>query len=193
MGNYISHRKSAMSGKVILPDGTVHKFDHPLTVAELMLEHPQQVVVEYRQLMNGNRPAPLPADKKLDMKKSYLMLPMKRGNSTFAADDARQILLKAKTVLKSGSILSSSKLLPLLALICRPSINIKVGHGLVSQKEDSCSVKEREKTKTLMELMPEVFAQEPEFLSRQFSGKGWKPSLDTIVEKRIEKVPHWLF
>ncbi|KAI3991243.1 hypothetical protein MKX01_022464 [Papaver californicum] len=194
MGNYISHRKSVMSGKVILPDGTVHKLDHSLTVAELMLEHPQQVVVEFRPLMNGNRPTPLPADKKLDMKKSYLMLPMKRGNSTVTADDARQILLKAKTVLKSGSILSSSKLFPLLAFICRPSINIKVGHGLVSHKEDKCSVKEREKTKTLMELVPEVFEQEPEFLSRQFSGKGWKPSLDTIVEKIIvKKVPHWLF
>ncbi|MCL7036092.1 hypothetical protein MKW94_018000 [Papaver nudicaule] len=194
MGNYISHGKSVISGKVILPDGTIHEFDHSLTVAELMLEHPQQVVVEFRPLMNGDRPTPLPADKKLDMKKSYLMLPMKRGNSTFTADEARRILVKAKTVLQSGSILSSSKLLPLFALICRPSINIKVGHGLVMQKQDNNSVKEQEKTKTLMELMPEVFQQEPEFLSRQFSGKGWKPSLDTIIEKRIEKkVPHWLF
>ncbi|KAI3980706.1 hypothetical protein MKX01_025271 [Papaver californicum] len=153
MGNYISYQKSVMSGKVILPDGTVHKFDHPLTVAELMLEHPQQVVVEFH------------------MKRSYLMLPKKGGNSTVTADDARQILLKAKTVLKSGSVLSSSKLFPMLALICRPVTNIKVRHGLVSHKEDKYSVKEREKTKTLMELMPEVFEQEPAFLSRQFSGK----------------------
>ncbi|OVA16810.1 Protein of unknown function DUF4228 [Macleaya cordata] len=192
MGNYISRRTSDMTGKIIFSNGTVHKLDHPLTVAELMLEHPQQVVVEFCPIMNGNKPTPLPADKKLDMKKAYLMLPMKRGNPAFTTDEARQILLKAKSVLRSGSYLSSARILPLLAWIC--PVSIRVGHGLVMHKEDDGLVKEQEKTKTLLELQPEVFEQQPEFLSRQLSSKGWKPSLDTIKEKVIEKkVPHWLF
>lgn len=38
----------------------------------------------------------------------------------------------------------------------------------------------------------ESLEAKPEYFSRQLSGKGWKPSLDTIKEKRVEKVPHWL-
>lgn len=34
----------------------------------------------------------------------------------------------------------------------------------------------------------------PEFLSRELSSKGWKPSLRTIEERVApKKTPHWLF
>ncbi|EMS53054.1 hypothetical protein TRIUR3_05191 [Triticum urartu] len=34
----------------------------------------------------------------------------------------------------------------------------------------------------------------PEFLSRELSCRGWKPSLNTIEERVIpKKVSHWLF
>ncbi|XP_034228801.1 uncharacterized protein LOC117637868 isoform X2 [Prunus dulcis] len=81
MGNSISHKQlhASATGKVILSDGSVHQFNKPLTVAELMLEHPQQVVVEFGAAVSEKRPTPLPADMKLDKKKIYLMLPMKRG------------------------------------------------------------------------------------------------------------------
>ncbi|PNX91763.1 hypothetical protein L195_g047897, partial [Trifolium pratense] len=79
MGNHVSFRPSDSTGKVIFLDGSVHEFDEQITVAELMMDHPQKVVVEFQSAVNQKRPTPLPADKKLEMKKIYLMLPVKQG------------------------------------------------------------------------------------------------------------------
>ncbi|KAL0371525.1 UNVERIFIED_CONTAM: hypothetical protein Sangu_0470600 [Sesamum angustifolium] len=59
MGNSAPHRLSDVdaTGKVILSNGVVFTYDKPLTVAELMLEHPQQVVVEFQPVVNG-KPTP---------------------------------------------------------------------------------------------------------------------------------------
>ncbi|KAE8657637.1 histidine kinase CKI1-like isoform X1 [Hibiscus syriacus] len=72
MGNYFSaviRGPPYTAGKVILWDGSIQEFSWPLTAAELMLEHPQQVVAEFYEAFNGKRPVPLPADEKLDVKK----------------------------------------------------------------------------------------------------------------------------
>ncbi|KAF8401352.1 hypothetical protein HHK36_012286 [Tetracentron sinense] len=187
MGNYFSHRSSDTTGKVIFLDGMVHEFDKPLTVAELMLENQQQVVVEFKSLVTGAKVTPLPADKKLDMEKVYLMLPMKRGKvAAFSANEVHQILLRAKSILKSGSLLSSSRILPLLYRICPAAI--RAGREHILHRQDSLTNKPEKSN------WPDVFDERPEYLSRQFSGKGWKPALDTIKEKGIEKkVPHWLY
>ncbi|XP_052879201.1 uncharacterized protein LOC108479076 isoform X2 [Gossypium arboreum] len=98
MGNYLSAficRPSdiAVVGKVILRDGTIQEFSWPLTVAELMLEHPQQVVVEYHAAVNEKKPVPLPADHKLDVAKVYVMLPVKRGKpTTLSSKEVRRVL-----------------------------------------------------------------------------------------------------
>ncbi|KAF5175823.1 multidrug resistance protein ABC transporter family protein [Thalictrum thalictroides] len=179
-----------MTGKVVLSNGTVHEFDQPLTVAELMLEHPQQVVVEFRSLIAGKRVTPLPADKKLDMKNVYLMIPMKIGRTgPLSVDEARQVLQNANNVLRSRALMSSTKLLPLLLGGCKMGITVE-SNVVVVKKEDIVEKLENNKT----EILPINFEERTEFLSRQFSGKGWKPSLDTIKEKKIEKkVSHWLF
>ncbi|XP_043721618.1 uncharacterized protein LOC122669050 [Telopea speciosissima] len=195
MGNYIPRRASYNTGKVkvILCDGKVHEFDQPLAVAELMLENPQQVVVEFQSLMAGNwRPVPLPADKKLETYKIYLMLPMKGGKAAaLSAEDARHILSKAKLLLRSQSFLSPARILPLLARICPSGIGME-GDVVVSHGQDCSQLEKPEVYK--LETLLEAFEERPEFLSRQFSGKGWKPTLDTIKEKAIEKkAPHWLF
>ncbi|XP_022757904.1 uncharacterized protein LOC111305015 [Durio zibethinus] len=197
MGNYISTVTSPPSdaaGKVILWDGSVQEFSWPLTAAELMLEHPQQVVVEFRAAINEKRPIPLPADQKLDMKKVYVMLPMKRGKPTkLSSEEARRVLLSANSVLRSKSLLSSSKFLPLFARICPANYIEEIGHKFPLQKKEN--VCERpEEVRCLMEFLPESVEGRPEYLNRQYSGKGWKPSLDTIKEKKVErKIPHWLF
>ena len=57
-------------GKVVLSNGSIQEFNEPFTVAELMLEHPRQVVVEIsKSTVVGKRPTPLPADEKLNSNK----------------------------------------------------------------------------------------------------------------------------
>ncbi|XP_022728201.1 uncharacterized protein LOC111283840 [Durio zibethinus] len=197
MGNYISTvtcRPSDTAGKVLLWDGSVQEFSWPLTAAELMLEHPQHVVVEFQAAVNEKRPIPLPADQKLDMNKVYVMIPVKRGKpTTLSSEEARRVQLSANTVLRSKSLLSSSRYLPLFARIC-PAVNIEeIRQQYPSQKtENSCE--RPEEVRCLTEFLPENVEVRPEYLNRQYSGKGWKPSLDTIKEKKVErKVPHWMF
>ncbi|KAJ4727787.1 putative Multidrug resistance protein ABC transporter family protein [Melia azedarach] len=195
MGNYITYRPSDATGKVILRDGTVHEFDKPLTVAELMLEHPQQVVVELCSAVSEKRPNPLPADKKLEVKKVYVMIPMKRGKpASLSSDEARQVLLSANSLLRSRSLISSSKFLPLFAKIC-PAVTGEE-HRFIQLQKNKENVEEGRSVefKFESEFLPECLDGGPEYLSRQLSGKGWKPSLDTIKEKKVEKkVSHWLY
>ncbi|XP_077217805.1 multidrug resistance protein ABC transporter family protein [Tasmannia lanceolata] len=187
MGNYVSHRTCDINGKVILPDGTIHIIDRPISVAELMLEHPQQFVVDFQSLMAGKRSAPLPADKNLEMKKVYLMLPMKWGKAvTLSAGESHRLLAKVRFVLRSGSFSASMKMLPWFAKICPAGVG--KGDGIVLRKDGL--VENCDGPRSLLEN----FAERPEFLSRQFSGKGWKPNLETIKEKVVEKkASHWMF
>ncbi|KAH7516982.1 uncharacterized protein LOC107426357 [Ziziphus jujuba] len=194
MGNSISNRQPQPTAKVILSDGSVHEFDNPLTVAELMLEHPQQVVVEFQSAVTGKRPNPLPADKNLEMKKIYLMLPTKRGKpKSLSSEEIRGVILIANSILRSRSLVSSSKFLPFFARICPPSTVVD-GQSFVLPKKEN--VQKSEVIRNVSEFLPESMGGRPEFLIRQCSGKGWKPSLDTINEKEMKvekKVSHWLF
>ncbi|XVF32875.1 hypothetical protein REPUB_Repub17cG0120600 [Reevesia pubescens] len=198
MGNYISSVTCRPSdtavGKVILWDGSVQEFSWPLTAAELMLEHPQQVVVEFHAAVNEKRPIPLPADHKLNVKKVYLMLPVKRGKpTTLSSEEARRAVLSANSVLRSKSLLSSSKFLPIFSRICTADYIEEIGQKFpLQKKENVCEIKPEE-VRYSTEFLPESLDR-PEYLNRQYSGKGWKPSLDTIKEKKVErKVQHWLF
>ncbi|MBA0821787.1 hypothetical protein Gotur_000207 [Gossypium turneri] len=199
MGNYVTALAcppSDTAGKVILWDGSVQDFSWPLTAAELMLEHPQQVVVEFHEAVNQKRPVPLPADHKLDVKKVYVMLPVKRGKpTTLSSEEARRVLSSASSVLRSKSVSPSSKFLPLFARICPANDILEMAQKLPLQKKENGGEKPEE-VQCLTEFLMETVEGRPEFLNRQYSGKGWKPSLDTIKEKKVErkvKVPHWLF
>ncbi|KAL4558908.1 hypothetical protein LXL04_037113 [Taraxacum kok-saghyz] len=178
MGNHVSNG----SGKVILPDGTVQEITEPVTVAELMLEHPQQVVVE----VQGGRPKPLGADMKVESKKVYMMLPMMRGKAggAMSSEETQRLLLRANAVLKSDSFVGAyTGFLPLFARMC-PAAVIK------SKKRDD----EKKARPGLLEEMESEAGRADLYLSRQLSGKGtWKPSLDTIKEKGVKaQIRHWL-
>ncbi|KAK8614493.1 hypothetical protein V6N13_068293 [Hibiscus sabdariffa] len=200
MVNYVTALacpQSYTSGKLILWDGSVQEFRWPLTVAELMLDHPQQVVVEFKAAVNWKRPVPLPADHELDVKKVYVMLPVKRGKpTTLSSEEARRVLLSANSVLRSKSVLQSSKFLPLFARICPANDVHEMGQKIPLQKKENGG-QMNEEVRCLTEFLPEsAESSRPEYLIRQYSGKGWKPSLYTITEKMAErkvKVPHWLF
>ncbi|XAR61400.1 hypothetical protein NMG60_11035092 [Bertholletia excelsa] len=191
MGNHVSLSASTSTGRVIFSDGTVQEYSDPLTAAELMLDHPQQVVVEFNAAMAEKRPSPLPADKKLEVGKVYVMLPMRGKTAAFSSEQARQLLSVANSLLSSSSFLASTTgFVPLFARICTGN---RAGQRVVLSRKDNSTARFKEGTK-LDEELPEVLEQRPEYLSRQFSGKGWKPSLDTIKENIvIKKGAHWLF
>lgn len=192
MGNHFSFHASDTTGKVVYCDGSVQEFDQPLTVAELMLEHPQHVVVEFHSAMNQKRPIPLPADKKLEMRNIYLMLPMKRGKPIgLSSEESHHILFIVNSALKHNKyFMSSSRFLPWLSRLCHSAT---IGEGEVLQRKE-CMEDNGEERFDFSEYLQEMIEGRPEYLSRQLSGKGWKPGLDTIKEKKIKrKLSHWLF
>ncbi|EYU46802.1 hypothetical protein ABFS82_04G008300 [Erythranthe guttata] len=202
MGNSAPRRLSAAAatGEVILSNGAVFTYDSPLTVAELMLEHPQEVVVEFQPVVKGKKPTPLPADEKLEANKLYLMLPVRRGKpSPLSSEEAHKLLTKTNSFLKSKPLLSYTGFLPLFVRICPAVVGGKHGGVFVEEKKKKClgdgSCRKEEETggggdDYFMDILE---GGRPEFLSRQISGKGWKPSLDTIKEKAIKpKVPNWI-
>lgn len=197
MGNSAPHRQPDAAGRVILPDGGVFTYDNPLTVAELMLEHPQHVVVEFQPIVSGKKPAPLPADQELEVRKTYLMIRIRKGKPIqLSPEEARRILSSTSAALKSNAVLPYTGILPLFARIC-PMIGGR--NGAVSaedekekKKEKKCCLDERE-SEGKFDYFEEILEGRPEFLSRQISGKGWKPSLDPIREKVVKaKVRHWI-
>ncbi|QCE06667.1 uncharacterized protein LOC114192283 [Vigna unguiculata] len=188
MGNQVSLRPSDGRGKIVWWDGSVHEIEQSVTVAELMLEHPEQVVVELHSAVNQKRPTPLPADNKLETNKAYLMIPVKRGKPVgLSGEETRRILFILNSALHSKSLVGSSKFVPWLTRLCQNTTIVEPG-----RKEE-----EREKNEErcqFSELLPEILEARPEYLNRQLSGKGWKPTLDTIKEKNIDrKHTHWLF
>lgn len=188
MGNHISFHATT---KIIYYDGSVQEFDQPITVAELMLDHPKHVVVEFHSAMNQKKPTPLPADKNLEMNKKYVMVPMKPGKPVgLSAEDCRRILSIANSALNTNNYLMSSQgFVPWLVRFLKKK-KVEIG-----EVETSLQINEEERF-NFCEFLPEMMEERAEYLnlSRQLSGKGWKPSLDTIKEKKVKrKISGWLF
>ncbi|WOL05603.1 hypothetical protein Cni_G14332 [Canna indica] len=64
--------------KVVLHRGTIRELDGPMSVADLMLEHPHQFVVDVHTVSVGSTKVvlPLPTDHMLEYDGAYAMLPM---------------------------------------------------------------------------------------------------------------------
>ncbi|KAL2323703.1 hypothetical protein Fmac_028082 [Flemingia macrophylla] len=183
MGNQVSAKAT---GKIVLWDGSVQEIEQPVTVAELMLEHPQQVVVDFHSAVTHKRPTPLPADHKLHTNKLYLMLPVKRGKPvSFTAQDAPRIFLTLNSLLPS-----SSKFLPCLTRFCQTTTIV---HPHTKDHQQTPHTTSSYFSQPLPEELSEAT---PHYLTRQLSSKAsWKPTLDPIKEKNNvdTKLSHWLF
>lgn len=124
-----------------------------------------------------------------------MMLPIRGGKpASLSSEEIRRVLVCANSALRSGSLLlSSSKVLPWFARACTATtttITTTRDARAEIKKEDLVKI-EGEEDRWEMEMVAEG---RPEYLSRQLSGRGWKPSLDTIKEKKFEKkFSHWLF
>ncbi|EFH51199.1 hypothetical protein ARALYDRAFT_490371 [Arabidopsis lyrata subsp. lyrata] len=202
MGNVAGSRKlnaaSMAARKVVLSDGRVQNLEEETTVAEIMLENPQHVVVEFdpSSISFNNdaktvkkKLAPLPADKTLEPGKIYLVLPAKRSSGSAAksssasavltSEEMRKMLFSATAMVRS-SFSYYEGILPWFTTRSYknniPATDAVVAATSVGRLEAEMEEEER-----------------PEFLSRQLSGRGWKPSLDPIKEKKAKKKIHQRF
>lgn len=223
MGNYASIRHQARpTSIVLLYDGSTREFDDLPTVAELMLDHPQHVVVEFRSAVDGTRRlTALPADKKLEARKLYIMLPMMNkqlqrrshrdngsGNKLppLSAEESRRFLMMANSALRMRPFNSKPKaaFMPVLARVCADAKDHTSGERrlpaaesrAVSLKEEKEARSEERHVQEFREIMLEN-SNDMVMMSRQVSGKAWRPSLEAIMEKKVEEVkkapPHFLF
>ncbi|KAG8096274.1 hypothetical protein GUJ93_ZPchr0013g34386 [Zizania palustris] len=189
MGNLISAGSAVGAsggGKVVMADGSVRALSEPVSVAELMMDHPRQFVVDVRDLQQrqkGNGAAgkvtPLPADHVLGAGGVYVLLPATRGK--ISAEEARRALTASRSLARSRSMpgglrtkLSSNK--------TRDAAAAADANGSANLTAETAA-------------RPDGFEEHrPEFLSRELSCKGWKPSLITIEERVVpKKLSHWLF
>ncbi|KAF8683880.1 hypothetical protein HU200_044822 [Digitaria exilis] len=209
MGNLVSAGATAVSGgggKVVMADGSVRALSEPVSVAELMMDHPRHFVVDARVLKElgrrehhhhkqqqqgggggggGAKVAPLPADHVLGAGGVYVLLPATRGK--VSADEARRALSAAKSLARSRSM-------PAGLRRKLSSSSSKKGHrddGEPAQREATTESSHEEEEAPRPDGFEEL---RPEFLSRELSSRGWKPSLRTIEERVApKKTPHWLF
>lgn len=211
MGNLISSGAAVGAsggGKVVMADGSVRALSEPVSVAELMMDHPRHFVVDARDLQQqqrrhkgkagappppGGKVAPLPADHVLGAGGVYVLLPATTRGKV-SAEEARRALTASRSLERSRSMpgrlrrkLSSKKMIQ----EADNDGNASENHAAAAEAE------RREETAAAAARPPPADGFEehrPEFLSRELSSRGWKPSLITIEERVApKKVSHWLF
>ncbi|CAM0907509.1 unnamed protein product [Alopecurus aequalis] len=108
MGNNAS-AGGGCGGKIVLPDGSVRALGEPVSVAELMVEHPCHFVVDARLVstVGSAKVAALPADYVLHGAGVYVVLPATRGR--VSADQARRALAASRTLPQSRSMPSEQQ------------------------------------------------------------------------------------
>ncbi|KQK22024.1 uncharacterized protein LOC100836996 [Brachypodium distachyon] len=193
MGNLVSAAGAKSGGgKVVMADGSVRALSEPVSVAELMMDHPRHFVVDAHALRQqekhhqqqrkaATKVAPLPADHVLGAGGVYVLLPAVRGK--VSADEARRVLASAS--------LARSRSMP---GELRRKLSFRKSREEAGD-ERSAPLAEVDRTEETEAISAEGFEElRPEFLSRELSIRGWKPSLNTIEERVMpKKVSHWLF
>lgn len=208
MGNLVSGAAAASGGggKLVMADGSVRALSEPVSVAELMMDHPRHFVVDARvlkklghhnhhhhqqqqQQQSGAKVAPLPADHVLGAGGLYVLLPATRGK--VSAEEARRALSAARSRSLRGlrrQLSSSKKSQQAEAAAAQDQESAQQEATAESSPEDEDDAEAAARTDGFEE-------HRPAFLSRELSGKGWKPSLRTIEERDLPKKtpPNWLF
>jgi hypothetical protein len=196
MGNLVSASAgagAASGGKVVMADGSVRALSEPVSVAELMMDHPRHFVVDARVLQQrkggpgggASKVAPLPADHVLGAGGVYVLLPATRGK--VSADEARRVLTASRSLARSRSMPGG--------LMRKMSSRKSRDADGSSKREAATAMAEMERSEEAVPMETDGFEEHrPEFLSREMSCRGWKPSLNTIEERVMpKKVSHWLF
>ncbi|KAE8779747.1 hypothetical protein D1007_47174 [Hordeum vulgare] len=195
MGNLISAGAAAgaSGGKVVMADGSVRALSEPVSVAELMMDHPRHFVVDARVLQQrkgggATKVAPLPADHVLGAGGVYVLLPATRGK--VSAEEARRVLTASRSLARSRSMPGGLR----RKLSSRKSREADDADRSAKTGAAAAAVAEMERREETASTADGFEEHRPEFLSRELSCRGWKPSLNTIEERVIpKKVSHWLY
>lgn len=130
MGNFTSCTviptiRNSKAARVVLPGGEIRQFREPIKAAELMLENPNNFLVNSSSLNIGRRFSALSADEDLEFGNVYIMFPMKRVNSVVTASDMTVLLLAANSAAKriSGGNVKISPEVSATAPESTPEIN----------------------------------------------------------------------
>ncbi|CAD6210886.1 unnamed protein product [Miscanthus lutarioriparius] len=215
MGNLVSGAAAVRSGgKVVMADGSVRALSEPVSVAELMMDHPRHFVVDARVLKElgrrehhhhknnqhqhqhqqggGAKVAPLPADHVLGAGGVYVLLPATRGK--VSVDEARRALSAARSLARSRSMPGLRRKLSSSPKNGRRA-EAAAGADEPAQREATAAGSPEDGDEAEAARPADGFEEHrPEFLSRELSSRGWKPSLRTIEERVLpKKTPHWLF
>ncbi|KAG2552300.1 hypothetical protein PVAP13_9KG425300 [Panicum virgatum] len=180
-----------------MADGSVRALSEPVSVAELMMDHPPHFVVDARVLKEqgrreqqqqqggggGAKVAPLPADHVLGAGGVFVLLPATRGK--VSAEEGRRALSAARSLVRSQSM-------PGLRRKLSTVVHEEAASDVSAQREATTDPPEEAEA---VAARPDGFEEHrPEFLSRELSSRGWKPSLRTIEERVApKKTTHWLF
>ena len=211
MGNLVSGAAAVRGGgKVVMADGSVRALSEPVSVAELMMDHPRHFVVDARVLKElgrrrehhhhkhrqqqqggGAKVAPLPADHVLGAGGVYVLLPATRGK--VSAEEARRALSAARSLARSRSMPGLRRKLSSSSKNGRRAE--ATGAEKPAQREATAAGSPEDEDEAEAARPADGFEEHrPEFLSREVSSRGWKPSLRTIEERVLpKKTPHWLF
>ncbi|KAI9088612.1 hypothetical protein K1719_029726 [Acacia pycnantha] len=112
MGNYLSctfvfvpvlttmTKNTRKAARVIFPTGEVKLFREPVSVAELMLECPNNFLVNSRSLCINHRFSPLAADDELELGNVYVFFHMRRANKVVTAADMAVIFVAESMTVK---------------------------------------------------------------------------------------------
>lgn len=181
MGNYIACTLSTrtassslrLGAKVIFPTGEVRQLFTPTSAAEVMLEEPNNFLVNSQSLRVGRRFSALNADEELEMGNVYVMFPMKRLGSTVTASDLGPLFLTAS---------ASSKRSPSSSGHFGPG-RAKVSPGYSDGVHEEGAGRSSEAPKLSLEGIEEYST--PEFMHRMSVSRSRKPLLETIAEEQV--------
>ncbi|KAG1330593.1 hypothetical protein COCNU_02G005610 [Cocos nucifera] len=141
-------------------NGGVEQYVHSVRAAELMVENPGQFVCDANYLKVGCRVPGLVADKELEPRRLYFLLPMDMLYSVLTEEEMASISCKASSAIKKGGGYSRNigrrLILPVLGDFCLFPAGAKQVKG---------------RTGTVKNV--------GEMLS---TGRSWRPALDTIEE-----------
>ncbi|KAH9295554.1 hypothetical protein KI387_039142 [Taxus chinensis] len=125
MGNAVAPSRGAGRVKIMKLDGEIIKFNCPLTVAQLLLDYPNHVVMDSDAVRHvGIKAQPLEGSTQLKAKKLYFLLEMPGIENLRAPGRVRsEIKMSAKSQLEAMLLArrSSSDISPLTSSVCRIS------------------------------------------------------------------------